>query len=83
MYTHSLLYTFDAYTQTGVTVTTKLSDHWLLQIGLSPGNDVAPWVVKDRKLTLNTCLRIYTGAPASIISHACANSVWRRRKVCL
>jgi hypothetical protein len=55
-YSHSLLYTFDAYTQTGINVTTKFSDHWLFQIGLSPGNDVAPWATRDAQLTLNTCL---------------------------
>lgn len=55
-YSHSLLYTFDCYTQTGINTTTRLSNHWLLQIGLSPGCDVAPWVKTDRKLTLNACL---------------------------
>ena len=42
-YSHSLLYTIDPYTQTGVVASIKLSDHWLLQLGLSDGNDVAPW----------------------------------------
>jgi hypothetical protein len=55
-YSHSLLYTFDCYTQTGINATTKLSDHWLFQAGLSAGCDVAPWVKEDRKLTFNTCL---------------------------
>lgn len=73
-YTHSLLYSFDAYTQTGLNVTTKLSDHWLFQIGISPGNDVAPWVAKDRKLTLNTCLG-YTWRTGLDNVYACANSV--------
>ncbi len=74
MYTHSLLYTFDAYTQTGLNVTTKLSDHWLFQIGVSPGNDVAPWATKDRKLTLNTCLG-YTWRVGLDNVSICANSV--------
>jgi hypothetical protein len=55
-YSHSLLYTFDCYTQTGLNTTTKLSDHWMVQLGVSPGCDVAPWVTKDRKLTLNACV---------------------------
>jgi len=55
-YSHSLLYTFDCYTQSGINVTTKLSNHWLLQTGLSAGCDVAPWVKQDRKLTFNACL---------------------------
>ena len=41
-YSHSLLYTVDPYTQTGIVATIKLSDHWLLQGGFSGGNDVAP-----------------------------------------
>ncbi len=74
MYTHSLLYSFDAYTQTGLNVTTKLSNHWLWQIGVSPGNDVAPWVTRDRKLTLNTCLG-YTWRIGLDNIYVCANSV--------
>ena len=54
-YSHSLLYTFDCYTQTGINTTTKLSNHWMIQVGLSPGCDVAPWTKTDRKLTLNAC----------------------------
>lgn len=49
-YSHSLLYTVDPYTQTGIVASTKLSDHWLLQTGFSAGNDVAPWT-SDRKPT--------------------------------
>ena len=73
-YTHSLLYSFDAYTQTGLNVTAKLSDHWLLQVGVSPGNDVAPWVTKDRKLTLNACLG-YTWRAGLDNVYACPNSI--------
>jgi hypothetical protein len=54
-YSHSLLYTFDCYTQTGLNTTTKLSNHWMVQVGVSAGCDVAPWVKTDRKLTLNAC----------------------------
>ncbi len=55
-YSHSLLYTFDCYTQTGINTTTKLGQHWLLQIGVSAGCETAPWNVKNRKLTGNACL---------------------------
>jgi hypothetical protein len=54
-YSHSLLYTFDCYTQTGLNTTTKLTNHWMVQVGVSAGCDVAPWVKSDRKLTLNAC----------------------------
>ncbi len=42
-YTHSLLYSYDIYTQTGAVVSTKLNNQWTVQGGLSVGNDIAPW----------------------------------------
>jgi hypothetical protein len=54
-YSHSLLYTFDCYTQTGINTTTKLGNHWLVQLGVSAGCESAPWS-KYRKLTGNACL---------------------------
>ncbi len=44
MSSHSLLYTFDPYTQIGIFPSVKLNDQWTVQAGLSGGNDVAPWV---------------------------------------
>lgn len=41
--THSLMFTFDTYTQTGVNAAIKLNDAWAVQLGLHSGNDVAPW----------------------------------------
>ena len=41
--THSLMFTFDAYTQTGVNAAIKLNNTWTVQFGLNSGNDVAPW----------------------------------------
>jgi len=35
-YSHSILYTFDTYTQTGINVTTKLNDHWVVQVASLP-----------------------------------------------
>lgn len=72
-YSHSLLYTFDCYTQTGINTTTKLSDHWLLQVGVSPGCDTAPWT-KDAKLTLNACLG-YTFRGGADNIYTCDNSL--------
>jgi hypothetical protein len=74
-YSHSILYTFDAYTQTGITITTKLSDHWLLQTGLSAGNDVAPWVGEpNAKPTFNGCIA-YTWQEGRDNHYACINSL--------
>lgn len=41
--THSLMFTFDTYTQTGVNAAIKLNNTWTVQLGLHSGNDVAPW----------------------------------------
>lgn len=73
-YSHSLLYTFDAYTQTGINVTTRLSDHWMFQVGLSAGNDVAPWVGEpDARPTFNACLG-YTWRKGWDNVYVCDNS---------
>jgi Putative beta-barrel porin-2, OmpL-like. bbp2/Carboxypeptidase regulatory-like domain len=42
-YMHSLTYTYDCYTQTGVSATIKFSDHFTLQAGLSPGCETSAW----------------------------------------
>jgi hypothetical protein len=74
-YSHSILYTFDAYTQSGINITTKLSDHWLLQTGLSAGNDVAPWVGEpNAKPTFNGCIA-YTWQEGRDNHYACINSL--------
>jgi hypothetical protein len=43
MGSHSLLFTFDTYTQTGVMATVKLSDQWTVQGAIHAGTDMAPW----------------------------------------
>jgi len=73
-YSHSLLYTFDCYTQTGINTTTKLNNHWMVQVGVSPGCDVAPWVKTDRKLTLNACAS-YTWRTALDQVYLCDNTL--------
>ena len=52
-YSHSLTYTFDCYTQTGLNTTLKVNEHLLLQAGVSPGCESAPWNSRDAKVTLN------------------------------
>ena len=42
--THSLMFTFDAATQTGVNAAIKLNDTWTVQLGIVSGDDVTPWV---------------------------------------
>ncbi|HEX4591656.1 MAG TPA: outer membrane beta-barrel protein, partial [Gemmataceae bacterium] len=41
--THSLLFTFDTYTQTGVMATVMLDKQWTVQAAIHAGTDMAPW----------------------------------------
>jgi hypothetical protein len=72
-YSHSLTYTFDCYTQSGINTSTMLSKHWLFQVGFSAGCDVAPWT-KDAKPTVNSCLGYYAHGGGDNI-YFCANSI--------
>lgn len=54
--THSILYTVDPYTQTGIMTSTRLNKQWTFQIGINAGNDVAPWN-KSARPSLQTCVR--------------------------
>ena len=40
---HSLLFTFDTYTQTGVMASVRLSEQWMVQAAVNCGDDMAPW----------------------------------------
>ena len=72
-YSHSILYTYDCYTQTGINATVKLSDHWTVQAGLSPGCDTAPWTT-DAKLTGNACV-VYTWHNGGDALNTCDNTI--------
>lgn len=41
--THSVMFTFDQYTQTGVNTAIKFDDQWTMLLGVHAGGDVAPW----------------------------------------
>jgi hypothetical protein len=43
MYTHSMTYTFDNYTNTGIQTTLALTKNWMVQLGVSVGSDTLPW----------------------------------------
>jgi hypothetical protein len=72
-YSHSLLYTYDAYTQTGVNATLLMSPHWTLQLGVSGGNDVVPGVT-DAQPTLDACVRWISGSGNDNL-YPCLNSL--------
>jgi len=72
-YSHSLTYTFDCYTQLGLNATIKLSNHWMVQAGVSPGCDTMPWT-SSAKVTLNACLG-YSWSEGRDNFYACDNSL--------
>jgi hypothetical protein len=43
MYTHSMTYTFDNYTNTGLQSTLALNKNWFVQLGLTVGTEAMPW----------------------------------------
>jgi hypothetical protein len=43
LYTHSVFFDFDCYTQMGILASTKLSNYWTVQYGVTAGNDIAAW----------------------------------------
>jgi|tagenome__1003787_1003787.scaffolds.fasta_scaffold20963899_3 opacity protein-like surface antigen len=74
LYTHSLLYIFDPFTQMGVMSTVKLSDQWLVQFGAHAGNDVAFWEKQDAKFTPVACVR-WTSRDNNDSIYPCVNSI--------
>jgi Putative beta-barrel porin-2, OmpL-like. bbp2 len=71
--THSLLYTIDPFTDTGVYGTLKLSKQWIVQLGLSGGHDVALWT-RDAKPSAIFCLN-YSTASNKDNFYGCANGI--------
>lgn len=56
-YSHSLLYTYDPYTQDRVVATVKLNKNWSIQGEVSMGNDVAPWYKETVPTTFVTAAK--------------------------
>lgn len=71
--THSLLYTIDPFTDTGVLGTLKLNKQWIVQLGLSAGHDVAPWS-DDHKPSAIACINYSTKTNHDNF-YACANGI--------
>jgi putative OmpL-like beta-barrel porin-2/carboxypeptidase family protein len=73
VYTHSLLYSIDPFTDTGIIGTLKLNDRWLVQLGLTASHDVAPWSHAARP-SATACVS-YTFNSANDNIYACANGI--------
>lgn len=55
--THSIMFTFDTYTQTGANAAIKINDTWTVLLGLHSGSDVAPWAPGAHIPTFQALLR--------------------------
>ena len=73
IYTHSLLYSFDPFTDTGIIGTVKINDRWLVQLGLTAGHDVAVWT-PDAKPSLTACVS-YTFHKGNDNWYPCINGI--------
>jgi len=77
VYTHSLLYTVDPFTDTGILGTIRLNERLLLQLGVTGSHDVAPWS-KDARPSADVCLS-YTFNRGNDNVYPCANGINRGR----
>src|SRR5258708_7930374 len=73
MFSHSLLYGYDPYTQIALMPSIKLDNQWILQFGLHAGNDTAPWD-PDARLSPTVCLQWISGNNQDSI-YGCANTI--------
>lgn len=72
-YSHSILYTYDCYTQLGANLSVKMNDHWTVQGGISPGCDTMPWT-SSAKVTGNVCV-VYTWSDGGDALNTCDNTI--------
>ncbi len=68
---HSLYYTYDPFTQFGVVWSTRLTQNWMVQVGVNAGNDVAPWE-KDARPTVTACAQWNSGSSRDTV-YLCDN----------
>ncbi len=73
IFSHSLLYAIDPFTDTGVIATVKLNDQWLVQLGITGGHDVALWTA-DAKPSGTACVS-YTAKSVNDNFYGCANGI--------
>ena len=73
VYTHSLLYAVDPFTDTGILATVRLNSRWLVQLGLTASHDVAPWST-DAKPSATACVS-YTFRKGNDNVYPCVNGI--------
>jgi hypothetical protein len=73
MFSHSLLYAVDPFTDTGVLATIQVSDQLIVQAGVSGSHDVALWTA-DAKPAFTGCVS-YTTKSVDNNFYLCANGI--------
>ena len=73
-YSHSLLYSFDPYTYTGVTASAKLNKNVTVQLNANMGSDINPGDRIDGRPTFGACLNLVTN-DGKIDSYSCLNQM--------
>ena len=73
MFSHSLLYAIDPFTDTGILATVQLSDQWLVQAGITGSHDVALWT-NDAQPSATACVS-YTTRSVNNNVYLCANGI--------
>ncbi|AEU34682.1 outer membrane beta-barrel protein [Granulicella mallensis] len=73
MFSHSLLYSVDPFTDTGVLATVQLTSQWLVQAGITGGHDIALWA-KGSHPSATVCAS-YTTASTNDNFYLCANGI--------
>ena len=73
MFSHSLLYAVDPFTDTGMLATIQITDQWVVQAGVSASHDVAPWTA-DAKPAFTGCVS-YTTHSVNNNFYLCANGI--------
>lgn len=53
MYSHSLAYTFDNYTNTGLNATVAVTKNFYAQVGVTVGTETMPWNINQRRTNLS------------------------------
>jgi hypothetical protein len=73
MFSHSLLYAVDPFTDTGILATVQVNDRWLVQAGITGGHDVALWT-SDAKPSATVCVS-HTTSSVNDNVYLCANGI--------
>lgn len=73
IFSHSLLYAVDPFTDTGVLATLQLNNKWTVQAGMSGSHDVALWTA-DAKPSFMGCIS-YTTTSVNNNFYLCANGI--------